>query len=109
MEDMAKQLHTTHRTLAPWLDDPSKYSDIDFATMICLILKLPDWLSKLMFKRAHVQLDDEQPRDQAIEHILRAQFSDGIEKANETWLSTTNLLCAREFNRIGHHLVRRGC
>ncbi|MCR5797690.1 MAG: hypothetical protein K6G63_07210, partial [Eubacterium sp.] len=54
-----------------------------FLTIICLIFKLPDWLSMMLFKRAHFMLDDEDKRHGAILHILRVQTENGIEAANE--------------------------
>lgn len=50
--------------------------------MLCLILELPDWISRLLFKRAGVQLDDADKRDRALIYILRAQSADGKEAAN---------------------------
>ena len=83
LADLAEILNMDDRTLSRWLNDPKKYRNEDFLTMIAIAFKLPDWISRLLFKRAHVQLDEDDRRHQAIEHILRVQSADGIEKANE--------------------------
>ena len=87
LNKLAEELNIDDRTLSRWLDDPTRYRNEDFLTMIALIFKLPDWLSRLLFKRAHVQLDEDDRRHQALEHILRVQSADGIEKANAFLMS----------------------
>ena len=82
LSKLAEKLSVDDRTLSRWLDDPIRYRNEDFLTTIALIFKLPDWISRLLFKRAHFQLDDDDRRHQAIAHILRVQSTDGIEKAN---------------------------
>ena len=58
--------------------------------MLCLIFELPDWISRMMFKRAHIQLDEDDRRHQALDHILRVMSADGIDKAND-YLSANHL------------------
>ncbi len=82
LSKLAEELNIDDRTLSRWLDDPTRYRNEDFLTMIALVFKLPDWISRLLFKRAHVQLDEDERRHQALEHILRVQSADGIDKAN---------------------------
>ena len=79
---LAEELNMDDSTLRRWLEDPTKYRNEDFLTILALIFKLPDWISVLLFRRAHFQLDEEDPRHCAIRHILRAQSEDGIEAAN---------------------------
>lgn len=83
LEMLAEDLNMDYRTLGRWLSDPAKYRNEDFLTCLSLVFSLPDWLSRLLFKRAHMQLDEDDRRHQAIEHILRVQSADGIDKANE--------------------------
>ena len=83
LEMLAEDLNMDYRTLGRWLSDPAKYRNEDFLTCLSLVFSLPDWLSRLLFKRAHIQLDEDDRRHQAIEHILRVQSADGIDKANE--------------------------
>ena len=66
-----------------FVEDPKKYMNEDYLTMLCLYFKLPDWISRLIFKRAHFQLDEENKRHQALLHILRVQSNDGVEAAND--------------------------
>lgn len=80
---LAEKLNMDKATLIRWINDPRKYRNEDFITSLSLVLELPDWLSRLMFKRAHVCLDEDDRRHQALEHILRVQSADGIEDANE--------------------------
>ena len=77
-------------TFARILDDPKRYRNEDFLTLLCLCFKTPDWISRLLFKRARFQLDDEDRRQRAIQHILRVQSNDGIEAAN-TYLKSHGL------------------
>ena len=58
--------------------------------VLALALKLPDWLSALLFKRAKFQLDEDDKRQQALAHVLRVQFADGIKAAN-SFLKNRNL------------------
>jgi len=79
---LARFLYMDEATLTRNLENPRKYMSEDYLTMICLYFKLPDWISRLVFKRAHFQLDEEDKRHRAIAHILRVQSNDGVEKAN---------------------------
>ena len=89
-EKMAEQLNTSVRTMMRWLEEPWKYGGVDFVTALALALQLPDWITAMLFKRAHLQLDEDDRRHQAIQHILRAQSNDGIEAAN-AYLKEKNL------------------
>lgn len=80
--EAAAYMHMDDSTFARTLDDPRRYMNVDFLTMLCLFFKLPDWISRLVFKRACVQLDEEIKRHQAILHILRVQSNDGLDAAN---------------------------
>lgn len=79
---LARFLCMDEGTLTRNLDNPRKFMNEDYLTAICLYFKLPDWISRLVFKRAHFQLDEEDKRHRAIAHILRVQSNDGVEAAN---------------------------
>ena len=79
---LARFLCMDESTLTRNLENPRRYLNEDYLTAICLYFKLPDWISRLVFKRAHFQLDEEDKRHRAIAHILRVQSNDGVEKAN---------------------------
>ncbi|MBQ9685998.1 MAG: hypothetical protein IJV41_05520 [Oscillospiraceae bacterium] len=79
---LAADLKMDDSTFARALDNPRQYRNEDFLTILCLYFKLPDWISRLLFKRAHFQLDEDDKRHRAILHILRSQSNDGIEAAN---------------------------
>ena len=87
---LAEFLNMDDSTFARSLEDPKKYMNEDYLTILCLYFKLPDWISRLVFKRAHFQLDEEDKRHQALLHILRVQSNDGVEAANE-YLSRNHL------------------
>lgn len=70
-------------TLTRNLEAPRKFMNEDYLTAICLYFKLPDWISRLVFKRANFQFDEEVKRHMALQYILRVQSNDGIEAANE--------------------------
>lgn len=80
--DVAEYLHMDDSTFTRSLEDPRRYMNADYLTMLCLYFKLPDWISRLVFKRACFQLDEEIKRHQAILHILRVQSNDGLDAAN---------------------------
>ena len=77
-------------TFARVLDDPKRYRNEDFLTLLGLCFRTPDWISRLLFKRSSFQMDDEDKRQRAIQHILRVQSNDGIEAAN-TYLTSHGL------------------
>ena len=79
---LSEKLNMDKATLIRWISDPAKYRNEDFLTALALVFELPDWISRLLFKRAHVQLDDDDRRHQALAHILRVQSANGIDEAN---------------------------
>ncbi len=81
-EEIAGCLGMDARTLDRWISDPDTKLTADFIMLVTLELQLPDWISNLLFKRAHIQLDDEEPRHMAFKYIQRALWMDGVEKAN---------------------------
>ena len=81
--DLADSFHMERKMMGRWLENPSKYRNEDFLTMLALVLSLPDWISRLLFKRANFQFDDDNRRHQALKQILTIQSTDGVEKANE--------------------------
>ena len=83
LSSLSEQLNMDKATLLRRLDDPKKYRNEDFLTVLALLFGLPDWLSRLLFKRAGLQLDDDNRRHQALAYILRVQSVDGIEAAND--------------------------
>lgn len=83
MKDMAEKLGMNQVTLKRWIESPMKYRNEDFLTAVALVLKLPDWISRLLFKRASVCLDEDNTRHMALDYILRVQSCDGIKAANE--------------------------
>ena len=86
----AEILQVSDKTLSRWLEEPEKHGGVDLVAALALALQLPDWITVLLFKRAHVQLDEDDRRHQAIQHILRVQSNDGIEAANK-FLKEKNL------------------
>lgn len=82
LEKMAELLNMDDSTFKRWLKDRSKYRNEDFLTELCLILETPDWISELLFKRAGIQLDEDDKRQRALARILRVQSADGIQAAN---------------------------
>ena len=83
MVEIADMLQMDNNTLRRWISDPSKYRNENFLTALALIFKLPDWITRLLFKRASISLDEDEPRHLALEYIIRAQSCDGIPAANQ--------------------------
>ncbi|MBP3241773.1 MAG: hypothetical protein J6M92_14725 [Oribacterium sp.] len=89
-ERLSEYMEMDKATLLRWMEDPRYYRNKDFLTIICLALELPDWISRLVFKRAGVMLDEDDKRDMALQHILRAQSGEGKEVADD-YLKKRNL------------------
>ena len=83
LEELAIELGISDRRLWDWLKDPERYINADFVVIISLLWELPDWVSDLLLDRAGVKLSRRNPRHNALRHILRARWKDGIPKANE--------------------------
>lgn len=82
-ESIAEHMNISEDSYRRWIRDPKRFRNADFLATVCLILKTPKWLSKLLFKKAKVTLDEDDQRDNAIRYILDQLFMDGIEGANE--------------------------
>ncbi len=82
-EQLAIELGISDRRLRDWLKNPERYINADFIAIIALMWELPDWISELLLDRAGIKLSRKNPRHNAIRHILRARWKDGIQKANE--------------------------
>ena len=78
---MAEEMNITRDIFTNSIVSPKVYRNVDYLTVVSLILKLPDWLSTLLFKRARVQFDDENERDEIIQDILRYRSADGVAAA----------------------------
>ena len=83
LDAMAERLNTSKDSLRRWIRDPQRYRNTDFLTSLCLILQTPKWLSRILFKKAKVTLDEDDSRDNAIAYILDQLFMDGIDGANK--------------------------
>lgn len=82
-EELAIELGISDRRLRDWLKNPERYIKVDFVAIIALKWELPDWISELLLDRAGIKLSRKNPRHNAIRHIFRARWKDGIAKANE--------------------------
>lgn len=80
---LAEYFNMDDSTFRRIIDDPKRYKNEDFLVMLCLFFQLPDWLSDLLFRRAHYQLDDDLKRHRVMKELLRACSCDGIDAANE--------------------------
>ncbi len=89
-EKLADIMFMDNSTISRWMQDAKYYRNEDFLVALCLALDLPDWISRLVFKRAGVQLDEDDKRHRALLHILRVQSAEGIRAANE-YLDRLNL------------------
>ena len=82
-EKMVEKMDMPIRTFQRWFEQRKEQVSIDFVMMASLALELPDWLSNLLLDRAGLALSDRIPRHLALKWIQRAQWKDGIEKAND--------------------------
>lgn len=83
MEDFEEISRVPLSTLKRRLDDPEGKVTIDFIMFICLTWKLPDFIANLLFDRAGKHLSLTNKRHLVFMHILRVEWEDGVEKANE--------------------------
>ena len=82
-EKMAELLDVDDRTFKYWLSNDDKRYTEDFIMIFSLTLKLPDWISNLLFDRAGITLGEKNPRGLALRWIQRNMWDQGVEKANE--------------------------
>ena len=93
-EMLRKQHHTSleafafdtgipERTLYRILEDPENKVNHDFIMGAALLWKLPDFIAELLFDRVGLSLSMKIKRHVIFKHILRVEWEDGIEKANE--------------------------
>lgn len=80
-ERTADELGISVRTLYDRLHG-KKAITLDFIVRVCLLWKLPDWISYLLLDRANLKLSEHDKRHQAIEYILHVLWSEGIERAD---------------------------
>ena len=83
MEDAEELFSVSQSTLNRWLDHPEEKISVDFIMFISLTWKLPDFITDLLFELAHKSLSMRDPRHVLFRHILRVEWEDGVEKANE--------------------------
>ena len=56
---------------------------VDFVMYFILLWKLPDFIAELLLDRAYIHLSNTNKRHLVFKHILRVEWMDGIEAANE--------------------------
>lgn len=82
-ETIAPKLHTTERSLHDWLYDPEQKITFDFVVGITLLWEIPDWISKILVKRAMINVSEYDRRHMALEHIRTVLWDRGIDEANK--------------------------
>ena len=87
MEDAEELFRVSQSTLNRWLDNPEEKISIDFIMFISLTWKLPDFITDLLFDLAHKSLSIRDPRHILFRHIMRVEWEDGLDKANEHLIS----------------------
>ena len=83
LEDAEELFRVSQSTLNRWLDEPEEKISIDFIMFISLTWKLPDFITDLLFDLACKRLNMKDPRHVLFRHILRVEWEDGVDKANE--------------------------
>ena len=81
-ESVACKLLTTDRTLRDWLSDPEHKITLDFIVRITLMWQIPDWVTDLLIDRAMIRVSRFDRRHQALNHIRRNKWDQGLEEAN---------------------------
>ena len=92
-ESISEKLNISDKTLKRALDMPMDKMSMDMVVAMCLIWRLPDWLSMMLLQKTYNPLQEFDRRHQAIEHILRAMWDKGIDEANE-------YLCSLHLNEL---------
>ncbi len=81
-ESISEKLNINKKTLKRVLDDPTKMP-MDLIVAVCLIWKLPDWLSLLLLERSYNPIMEFDRRHQAIDYILKVMWDRGVDEANK--------------------------
>ena len=82
-ETVSEKLNISDKTLKRALDDPINKMPLDMVVALCLIWRLPDWLSMMLLHKTYNPLQDFDRRHQAIDYIQRAMWDKGIDEANK--------------------------
>lgn len=81
-ETMAEKLQTSDRRLREWLRDPARFFTVDSVIKICLMWKLPDFISTLLLESLDFRLNRRDPRNRALIYILEVMWDRGVDEAN---------------------------
>ena len=81
-ETMAEKLQTSDRRLREWLKDPARFFTVDRVIKLCLMWKLPDFISRLLLESLDFRLNRRDPRNRALIYILEVMWDRGVDEAN---------------------------
>ena len=81
-ETMADKLGISSKSLRDWLNDPAHKISADFAVIVSLMWKLPDWISSMLLESAGIQLNERDRRHRALAYILDLKWDQGVDEAN---------------------------
>lgn len=82
-ETLAPKLGTTDRTLREWINDPAKYFTTDMIIKLCLMWKLPCFISTLFLETRNITLNRKDLRSRALLYILNVMWDQGVDAANK--------------------------
>ena len=87
---ISEKLNISDKTLKRALNNPIEKMPMDMVVALCLIWRLPDWLSMMLLQKTYNPIQEFDRRHQAIDYILRAFWDKGIDEANK-YLRSKNL------------------
>ena len=82
-ETLAPKLGTTDRRLREWINDPTKYFTTDRIIKLCLMWKLPFFISTLFLETCDITLNRRDLRSRALLYILNVMWDQGVDAANK--------------------------
>ncbi|MBP3900102.1 MAG: helix-turn-helix transcriptional regulator [Blautia sp.] len=82
-ETLAPKLGTTGRSLREWINDPEKYFTTDRIIKLCLMWKLPCFISTLFLETRNITLNRKDLRSRALLYVLNVMWDQGVDAANK--------------------------
>lgn len=82
-ETLAPKLGTTDRSLREWINDPAKYFTTDRIVKLCLMWKLPYFISTLFLETRDITLNRKDLRSRALLYVLNVMWDQGVDAANK--------------------------
>ena len=81
-ETLAPKLGITDRRLREWIKDPVRFFTADRIIKLCLMWKLPSFISILFLETLNITLNRKDPRSRALLYIINVMWDQGVDAGN---------------------------